>query len=113
MAFLVIHHCTNLQPVSLFAGDGTKDAVAGVAEAGDEVGVVVEGWVTLGGVDGDVGVLGVEAADAFFGCDEADELEAADAVAFQCGDGVAGAAAGGEHGVNDDDGGIFYACGIL
>ncbi len=81
-------------------------AVAGVAEAGDDVAFVVEVGVDAGGVDGDVGVFGVDGEDAFGGGDEADEFQAGDAALFEEVDGGDGGASGGEHGVEDQQEGV-------
>src|SRR5690606_3918402 len=77
-----------------------EDTVAGVAEAGEDVAAVVQFAVDGCAVDGNFGVLVVDAADTFGGGDEADDAEVADAGLLEEGDGAGGAAAGGEHGVD-------------
>ena len=49
---------------------GAENAVAGVAETGNDVGVVVEGWVAFGGIDLHVWVFGGKTGDAGFTGDQ-------------------------------------------
>src|SRR5262245_17007008 len=81
---------------------GGELPVAGVAEAGDDVGLVVQVRVEGGEVDGYIGVGGLQAFDAFRGGDEADEPEVIDSPAFEDVDAGDGRAAGGEHGIEND-----------
>ena len=68
-----------LHPKLLFR---SKQTVAGVSEAGVDVGVVVEAFVDCGDVDRDVGVVFLDAFDAFRGGDDADEFDVTAAPLF-------------------------------
>ena len=92
---------------------GAVDAVAGVAEAGEDVTFVVELAVKGSGEDGDVGVGLVQGGDAFGGGDEAEKDEVAHSFFAQAVDGGDGAASGGEHGVGKDDLALLDSGGSL
>src|SRR3546814_1154500 len=60
-----------------------EDAVAGVAQAGHDVALVVQLLVDRGGEDGDVGVGAAQLGDALRGGDQADEADLPRAVLLQ------------------------------
>src|SRR6188474_2273052 len=84
---------------------GAEVAVAEVADAGHHVGVLVEPLVDGGGDELDRREAAVKRADAFGDGDEVDEDDAVlgDALVEENLDGGEGGAAGGEHGVEEED----------
>ena len=78
---------------------GAVDTVASVAQAGDDVAVLIQVVVLGAQVDVHIGVSLVQGLDAFRSGDQADELDPLCAVLLDLGDGVNGAAAGSQHGV--------------
>ena len=78
-------------------------SVAGVAETGNDVRVLVEPFIAGGDIDIDVGMILLDTCDAFGTADDAHELDMLHAVFLEEGDRRRGGAAGCEHGVNDDD----------
>ena len=80
----------------------SEDAVARVAETGDDVMVRIEALVPCCGEDGHVGVLLLDLRDAFGRGDEVEEDDAAVAELLELRERVARAAAGREHRVDDD-----------
>ena len=79
----------------------------GVAQAGQDVALLVELAVDGGGVDRDLRVLGVQGLDAFGGGDEADELHVSCTPAFlRKDDRRRAAAAGREHRVDQQHFGV-------
>jgi hypothetical protein len=80
-----------------------KVAVAGIAQAGDDVGVGVQLRVDGGGEDGDIGMRAAKLLEARGTTYQADVTQVAGAAFLQLGDGAGGAPAGGEHGIDDED----------
>ena len=80
-----------------------EDTVAGIAQAGDDVAMLVELFIHGGNVNFHVGVVGADALDALGGGEDVHELDVLHAVFLHEGDGGGGGAAGGQHGVEDDD----------
>ena len=79
----------------------------------EDVAVAVELAVDGGGVDGHVGVAGVQGADALGGGEQAEEFDGAGAVGLEPGDGGDGGVAGGEHKIDDDDVALGHTGGHL
>ena len=84
-----------------------ENAVSGVSEAGDDVGVFVQALVDGGDVDVDVGMFGLDFFNADGGGHEAHEADVAAAALLEHRNCVAGAAAGCQHGVRDYDEAVF------
>ena len=84
-----------------------ENPVAGVAEAGADVGILIELPVEMADVDLDVGMGLVQLLQALGGGDNAHELDLLPAVLLDHLDGVAGRSARSQHGVNDHDGPLF------
>ena len=82
---------------------GAEEAVAAVAEAGQDVALVVEFFVEHGDVDLRVGMGGLEGGQALGRGDDGNDRELADAAFLEAVDGVGEGAAGGEHGVEQED----------
>ena len=80
-----------------------EDAVAGVAQAGDDVAVFVEAVIDGSDVDGDVGMRCIDGAHAFRRSDETEEHDALRALFFQKVERCGGTAARSEHGIDDDE----------
>ena len=78
---------------------GAVDTVTSVAQAGDDVAVLVQVVVLSAQVDVNIGVSLVQGLNAFRSSDQTDELDALCAVLLDLGDGVDGAAAGSQHGI--------------
>ena len=89
--------------VSLRGLLGAENAVAGVAQAGDDVAVLVEVIVERASVDVDVGELLLNGLDALGSGDEHHERDVLAAALLHFADGLARRAAGGEHRIDDDD----------
>src|SRR5690606_40456117 len=89
-------------PMTRSPSSRPEDAVAGVAEAGTDEGVLVELAVEGSGDDGDVRVEGLQAADALGRGDEADEREVARAAALEVAQRRRRAPARGQHGVHGE-----------
>ena len=83
---------------------GAEDAVAGVAQAGDDVAVVVQLFVQSGHIDVHIGVILLHPLHALGSADDAHELDMLGAGLLQEGDGGRGGAAGGQHGVQREGG---------
>ena len=90
-----------------------ENAVARVAEAGDDVAVLVEMIIECAGVDVDVGVLLLNGLDAFGSGDEHHERDVLAAALDHLADGFAGRAAGGEHRVDDHHVALGHVLGHL
>ncbi len=69
---------------------GAVDTVAGVAQTGDDVAVLVQAGVLCADVDIHIRVCIVQSLDAFRCSDQADELDALCAVLLDLSDGVNG-----------------------
>ena len=80
-----------------------EDAVAGIAQAGDDVAVLVEMVVDGCDVDGDVGMRCIDGVYAFRRSDKAQEDDALRTLLFQEVERCDGTAARGEHGIDDDE----------
>ena len=72
-----------------------------VAQTGHDVALLVEALIQSAQVDLNIGVGGAQRFHALGGADQADELDVLGAPLLDHGDGVHGAAAGGQHGVQD------------
>ena len=83
--------------------------VAGVAQTGADIGVLVELSVQMADVDLNVGVRLGQHLEALGSGDDAHEFYALSALLLNKGDSVDGGAAGGQHGVQDYDGALIYA----
>ena len=77
--------------------------VAGVTETGDDVGILIEMIIDRGEVDIHVGMGHPDSLDALGGADQAHQTDVGAAALLEHAQGVAGAAAGREHRVGDDD----------
>ena len=91
--------------------EGAEEAVAAIAEAGEDIAAFVEAFVEHGDDDFDVGVGRRKGLDAFGGGEDGDDGEVADALALEEIDGVGEGAAGGEHGVEEERAHGFGAWG--
>src|SRR5687767_973034 len=81
---------------------GAEQAVASVAKAGNDIALLVEVVVHGSREDRQVGIEVVNVADAFGGGDEVDETHPGRATLGEQVEGSDGAAAGGEHRVDED-----------
>ena len=86
----------------------SEQSVAGVAQTGDDVAVLVQSFVQRGGVDGHVGVRFVEGGYAFGRGDQAHKLNVFDPSLFDEVDRHSGASAGSEHRVDDEQSHPLY-----
>ena len=89
---------------------GAVDTVAGIAQTGNDVAVLVQVVVLCTEVDVHIGVCLVQGLDAFRSSDQTDELDALCTVLLDLGDGVNGAAAGCQHRVQDQN---VALCNVL
>ena len=81
----------------------TEDTVASIAEAGEDVAVLIELAIDCCGVDRDVRVFDVEFFDAFRSCDQADEADVLAAFVFKHLSCCDGAATCSKHRVDEQD----------
>ena len=79
------------------------DAVAGIAQAGNDVAVLVQVVVLSAQIDVNIGVSLVQGLNAFRSSDQTDELDALCAVLLDLGNGINGAAAGCQHGIQNQN----------
>src|SRR5260370_22582046 len=82
---------------------GAEEAVAGIAEPRDDIGVIVERRVDRGGVDRHVRMLLLHRRNARRRGDEADEFDRLGAALLETADRGAGRMAGRQHRIDDDD----------
>ena len=90
-----------------------EDPVAGIAQAGDNVAVLVEVIVHSAAEDVHIGVVLLDEFDAFGGSQQDHELDIDAAPLFHFGDRGIRTAAGGQHGINDHDIPLFNVLGHL
>lgn len=82
--------------------DRPEQTVARVAEAGEDVAFVVEAAVDGGGENGDMRMRGLHGGDAFRGGEQGGEADAFRPGFHEGRDRLHGGAAGGEHGIEED-----------
>lgn len=90
-----------------------EDTVAGVAQAGDDVAVVVQLLVQGADIDVHIGVGLMQGLQALGRGHQADELNVLGTALFDLADGVTGAAAGGQHRVQNKDSRSLMSLGSL
>ena len=78
---------------------GAVDTVACIAQTGHDVAILVQAVVLCAQIDVHIGVCLVQSLDALRCAQQTDELDALCAVLLDLGDGVDGAAAGSQHGI--------------
>ena len=81
----------------------SENPVAGIAEAGKDIRIVVELTVNTAYIDLDIGMSLRELVDALGCCDDAHELDMGSAVILDGIDRINGAAACGKHRINYND----------
>src|SRR2546422_3690382 len=96
--------------ITLSMGEGTgpvlwgpEQPVPGVAQPGEDVALGIELPIERGGVDGDVGVGGEHRPPPFRGGDETEKADTLRPRLLQGAHRVHRRAAGGEHGIEDDE----------
>ena len=78
---------------------GAEDAVACIAQAGDDVAVLVQLFILCGNINVNIGVCFVQGFQSFGGGNQANELDVLGTALFDLANGVNGAAAGSQHGI--------------
>ena len=73
---------------------GAEDAVACIAQAGDDVAVLVQLFILCGNINVNIGVCFVQGFQSFGGGNQANELDVLGTALFDLANGVNGAAAG-------------------
>ena len=80
---------------------GAEDAVACIAQAGDDVAILVQLFILCGNINVNIGVCFVQGFQSFGGGNQANELDMLGTALFDLANGVNGAAAGSQHGIQN------------